>query len=63
MSLECHKDVLEDLIQEKKNERCFEGRNSFIQKFKRNCLHTSHFWCKEDLVRDIVSLLNIIGSL
>lgn len=46
-----------------RNERCFEGNASNIQKIKSRCLSLLYFWCKQDIVGEPASLVEFIRQL
>lgn len=50
-------------IYEERNSRVFEDRYDSIQDVKMNWILLFHFWCKEILVEDTESLIDMLGSL
>jgi len=46
-----------------RNLRSFEGQKSNLQKIRMNCISLLFFWCKQNLVGDIVDLVNFKGNL
>jgi len=46
-----------------RNERSHDGQASSIQKIKMKSLSLLYFWCKQDMVGEVVSLVDFIGQL
>lgn len=50
-------------VWKERNARCFEGESSSTQKIKSSCISLFHFLCKEQLIGDVESLLDLFDSL
>lgn len=50
-------------VGKKRNRTCFEGSRNSVQKAKMNCFSLFFAWCKEDILNDAESLINVIESL
>ena len=46
-----------------RNLRCFQNKSNSIQKMKMNCLVLYHFWCKQEYMEDLESVMNALGTL
>ena len=42
--------------------RCFESKNSDLQKIKLNCIRLFCFWCKRMYLEDAEFIIDILGS-
>ena len=46
-----------------RNLRCHQNKSNTIQKMKMNCLVLFHFWCKQEYMEVLESVVNVLGSL
>ncbi|KAG5605940.1 hypothetical protein H5410_027432 [Solanum commersonii] len=50
-------------VWKERNLRCFQNKSNNIQKMKMNCLVLFHFWCKQEYMEDLESVMNALGTL
>ncbi|XP_060182974.1 uncharacterized protein LOC132612920 [Lycium barbarum] len=50
-------------VWKERNQRCFEDKQSSMQKMKMNCLAIYYFWCKEEMVDQTADILTAIDWL
>jgi len=50
-------------VWKERNLRCFQNKSNSIQKMKMNCLVLFHFWCKQEYMEDLESVMNALGTL
>jgi len=50
-------------IWKERNQRIFEGKESFILKIKWKVITSLGFWCKEQSIEEEIQLVDFIGSL
>ncbi|WMV53791.1 hypothetical protein MTR67_047176 [Solanum verrucosum] len=50
-------------VWKERNLRCFQNKSNSIEKMKMNCLVLFQFWCKQEYMEDLESVLNALGTL
>ena len=61
--MEDHSHLYLAVCVEREEPQMLPKKSNNIQKIKMNCLDLFHFWCKQEYVEDLESVMNALGIL